>query len=184
MANKDFYTEQERQQMETFGIKPLTVSGKTAHAGAIETYTPPDYTKTQQDEKIEYLSNELRIYRDRVLELEEKSFLTFNDYSKERILAQGPINENQVARFGMVTMGLAGEVGEFAEIIKKHFFHGKELNRIKALIELGDILWYLNFAAHLLGSSLEEVAKMNNVKLRHRYPNGFDVNIAKHLETK
>ncbi len=163
--------------------EPLTVSARKKQVGAVENYIPKEYPKTQQDEKLEALANELRIAKDRILELEHSKALTFDEYSKERILAQGHPQQTRVESFGLVTMGLAGEVGEFTELIKKHFFHGKELNRIKALNELGDILWYTNYAAHVLGSSLEEVAKMNNVKLRHRYPNGFDINIAKHLES-
>jgi NTP pyrophosphatase (non-canonical NTP hydrolase) len=38
--------------------------------------------------------------------------------------------------------------------------------------ELGDILWYINAVAHLLGSNLEEVAKANNEKLASRKNRG------------
>lgn len=44
-------------------------------------------------------------------------------------------------------MGLAGESGEFVDLVKKHLFHGKYLDREKALKELGDTRWYLEALA-------------------------------------
>ncbi len=44
-------------------------------------------------------------------------------------------------------MGLVGESGEFVDLVKKDLFHGKKLDREKALKELGDIRWYLEYLA-------------------------------------
>lgn len=70
-------------------------------------------------------------------------------------------------------MGLSGEAGEFSELIKKHIFHGADLNKHKALNELGDILWYVAAATEELGSTLEIVMELNITKLKKRYPEQF-----------
>lgn len=73
----------------------------------------------------------------------------------------------------MPALGLCGEAGEYADIVKKHLYHGHALDRDKAIKELGDVLWYVAVAARSLGSSLEYVAEVNVAKLRARYPGGF-----------
>ena len=69
-------------------------------------------------------------------------------------------------------LGLAGESGECADIVKKHLFQGHDLNKEKLLDELGDVLWYIAIASKGLGYSLEDVAQHNIEKLSARYPQG------------
>lgn len=102
---------------------------------------------------------------------------TFAEYSRDRLAAQGEESGFE-QRLALSAMGLAGESGEFSEIVKKYLFHGRELDREHAIKELGDILWYIMFAADTIGSSLDEVARANDAKLRERYPNGFTVEAA------
>lgn len=71
-------------------------------------------------------------------------------------------------------LGLCGEAGEAADIIKKHIFHNHELDRDSLIKELGDVAWYLAEAATALGVTLEEVFSKNIEKLQKRYPDGFD----------
>lgn len=71
-------------------------------------------------------------------------------------------------------MGLCGEAGEFSELIKKHVFHGKDLDIEKAKSELGDQLWYLSQACKVLHLSLDDVAQSNINKLKARYPEKFE----------
>lgn len=71
-------------------------------------------------------------------------------------------------------LGLCGESGEIADLLKKHLFQGHELDRIKAAKELGDILWYAAIEAKGLDFTLEEIMQMNIEKLMERYPNGFE----------
>ena len=71
-------------------------------------------------------------------------------------------------------MGLCGESGEAVDIVKKHLFHGHELDREHLIKELGDIAWYLAEAATALDISLEEVLEANIEKLKKRFPEGFD----------
>ena len=71
-------------------------------------------------------------------------------------------------------LGLCGETGEVADIIKKAEFQGHELNKQKIVEELGDIAWYLAISAEAVGTDLDTVFQMNVDKLRARYPAGFD----------
>ena len=70
-------------------------------------------------------------------------------------------------------LGLTGESGEVAELIKKAFYHGHALDTAALSKELGDVLWYLAVMADGLGLSLDEIARANIDKLRARYPEGF-----------
>lgn len=81
--------------------------------------------------------------------------------------AEGPL---ALATFAL---GVAGEAGEVADLIKKHVGHGHPLDRAKVVKELGDVLWYVAVLAHQVDATLEEVAGANVAKLRARYPEGF-----------
>ena len=100
------------------------------------------------------------------------------DYSKQALTTLGGDHS-----YGDITpklmsqvLGLVGESGEVAEKFKKLLrdSHGELSDETKAELvkELGDILWYVNSVAHLLGSSLEEVARLNNEKLASRKARG------------
>lgn len=69
-------------------------------------------------------------------------------------------------------LGLCGESGEVAEKFKKLLRDKQgvitEGDRAEIVKELGDVLWYVTAVAHLMGSSLEEVARRNNEKLASR----------------
>jgi NTP pyrophosphatase (non-canonical NTP hydrolase) len=71
-------------------------------------------------------------------------------------------------------LGLAGEAGEFANLVKKLTAHGHaDITPAVLGDELGDVLWYLAEAATACGLSLDEIARENIAKLRQRYPEGF-----------
>jgi NTP pyrophosphatase (non-canonical NTP hydrolase) len=70
-------------------------------------------------------------------------------------------------------MGLAGEVGEFIDLIKKEWYHGHPIDHDKRKKELGDVFHYLFGICEMFGYSAEEIATMNIMKLKERYPNGF-----------
>lgn len=77
-------------------------------------------------------------------------------------------------------MGLNGEAGEFIDLVKKHLFQGKPLDKEHLAKELGDVAWYLAVAAQGLGYNLETILQMNVDKLMERYPNGFEVQRSEH----
>ena len=80
---------------------------------------------------------------------------------------------NATADLANKGLGLCGEAGEVAELLKKHLYHGHPLDREKLRNELGDVLWYVATLASDLGIPLSDVASANVDKLRKRYPDGF-----------
>jgi NTP pyrophosphatase (non-canonical NTP hydrolase) len=70
-------------------------------------------------------------------------------------------------------MGTATEAGEVVDILKKHVFYGKKIDKIHLLEELGDLLWYISIAIDALDSDFETVMKMNQKKLFSRYKDKF-----------
>jgi NTP pyrophosphatase (non-canonical NTP hydrolase) len=109
--------------------------------------------------------------------------LNYNDideYQQETLRTAGNSGPD---RLTVTALGLTGEAGEFAEIIKKHKFHDHVLDKDKALKELGDVQWYLAVAAHELGFKMSELLEQNVLKLRARYPQGFDPERSKNRGT-
>jgi NTP pyrophosphatase (non-canonical NTP hydrolase) len=72
------------------------------------------------------------------------------------------------------TMGIAGEAGEVADIVKKAVWHKHPWDHQKLAYELGDLLFYISRLSSAIGYSLDEIAVMNQQKLYKRYPNGFN----------
>lgn len=73
-----------------------------------------------------------------------------------------------------VGLGLAGESGECADLIKKHVHHGHDLDKEHLMKELGDTLWYIALGCEVIGCTMDEIMQMNIEKLKMRYPDGFD----------
>lgn len=78
--------------------------------------------------------------------------------------------------------GLATEAGEFIDALKKHIFYGKPLDRVNLAEELGDILWYVAYAARLLETTIDNIQEANIAKLRLRYPEKFTEAKAEHRD--
>ncbi len=99
--------------------------------------------------------------------------MNLTDYQQlaARTLGRGRTHEQQLAN---AALGLTGEAGETAELIKKHLFHDTPLDRDEMTKELGDCLWYIAAFATVLEIPLEEIAEKNIEKLKKRYPEGFD----------
>lgn len=76
-------------------------------------------------------------------------------------------------RMIIAALGLAGEAGEFANMVKKLTAHGHDITNTELADELGDVLWYLAEAASASGLTLNDIAQQNVDKLRARYPDGF-----------
>ncbi len=71
------------------------------------------------------------------------------------------------------TLGLTGEAGEVANIVKKiqrdHDGVLKDEIRAKLKDELGDVLWYISACADELDLTLTEIAEYNVSKLAKRH---------------
>lgn len=96
--------------------------------------------------------------------------ITLNGYQKIAGRTANP-HRNALINYAL---GIAGEAGEVADIIKKYSFHGHEMDKDDLAKELGDVLWYLSNIANEVGIDLERIAMLNIEKLQKRYPNGFD----------
>ena len=77
-------------------------------------------------------------------------------------------------------LGLCGESGEVADIVKKFRFQGHDLDFEHIAKELGDVAWYLAVGAYAIGLDLESIFRMNKEKLKARYPDGFSVDRSLH----
>lgn len=95
--------------------------------------------------------------------------MTFKEYQE---FSSKTANDHEfaLANFGL---GIAGEAGEVADLIKKAVFHNHDISKEDVTKELGDVLWYISQIARLAGIELENVAITNIDKLKRRYPEGF-----------
>ncbi len=71
-------------------------------------------------------------------------------------------------------LGLTGEAGEVADLVKKAYMQGHAIDRERIAKELGDVCWYVAETATAIGYDLETIMQLNIDKLRRRYPDGFD----------
>lgn len=99
--------------------------------------------------------------------------MDLNEYQRAAMRTAGTLEERGVALANW-GLGIAGEAGEVADYVKKVVFHGHALDRDKLRKELGDVLWYVAVLSRAVDLDLLEVAEANIVKLRLRYPDGFD----------
>ena len=79
-------------------------------------------------------------------------------------------------------LGLCGESGEVADLVKKHRFQGHDLDFDHIAKELGDVAWYLAVGAYAIGFDLESIFRMNKDKLKARYPDGFSTDRSLHRD--
>lgn len=100
--------------------------------------------------------------------------MTLGDYQRAAArTSAAPWPERE--RLLVQTLGLCGEAGEVADLVKKEAWHGRPLTNDVLANELGDVLWYLADLATARGLSLDAIAETNLAKLRARYPDGFVV---------
>lgn len=75
------------------------------------------------------------------------------------------------AHLNHMSIGLAGEVGELLDAIKKMTCYNQEIDMENVVEELGDIEFYLEGIRSTLGVSRNLTLKANINKLSVRYPN-------------
>lgn len=121
-------------------------------------------------------SDHITVWNEQIPELAEyivqefkDGSMTANEYQVEALRTAGDDPEllNGI-------LGLCGEAGECAEVVKKNMFQGHNFDKHHLASELGDVAWYLAVSAYSLGFTLENVFRINIQKLRKRYPDGFD----------
>jgi len=94
--------------------------------------------------------------------------ITLKEYQEFAHMAPHPasIGKNQLLHYAL---GLAGEVGEVCDDIKKREYHGRDIPMSHTKEELGDVMWYVANVCNELGFDLQEVIEENMSKLKKRY---------------
>ena len=99
-----------------------------------------------------------------------------NDFDSYQIAAMSTMFYPEEYRILFLTLGLAGEVGEVANQVKKVYRDDKgilsEERREKIIRELGDSLWYMAALCVNLDITMGEVASRNIEMLASRKKRG------------
>lgn len=101
--------------------------------------------------------------------------MDFQEYQK--LSRETAVYPEAGKNFVYPTLGLAGESGEVAEIIKRVIRDkngiADEETKTALVKELGDVLWYLAQVAAEFGLSFDEIAVTNIEKLKSRKDRGM-----------
>ena len=98
--------------------------------------------------------------------------MTFDEYQQEALRTANQLKGREL--IAMATVGLCGESGELADLLKKVLWHSHDLDKAKVTKEAGDCAWYLAVLCAACDIKLSDVIEGNVKKLRARYPDGFD----------
>lgn len=97
--------------------------------------------------------------------------MNFEEYQSEA--RQTALYPRRMSNLEYPTLGLAGEAGEVANIVKKiqRDNDGVITDEIRGKLkdELGDVLWYISACADELGLTMTEIAEYNVGKLAKRH---------------
>jgi len=107
--------------------------------------------------------------------------MNMSEYQRKAMRTKGNYSttEEQILN---ASLGLAGEVGECVDHIKKVIFHGHKLDKEYIKKELGDIAWYIALMSDALGLDMGDICRENIIKLEKRYPNGFDKELSQNRQ--
>lgn len=101
--------------------------------------------------------------------------MNFSQYQTAAVSTRAK-NLDADMNLAVLALGLTGEAGEVADIIKKIVGHKHPMGvegKQKLLMELGDVMWYIACLSESLGFDMADVAQANIEKLQARYPDGF-----------
>jgi NTP pyrophosphatase (non-canonical NTP hydrolase) len=76
-------------------------------------------------------------------------------------------------RINHAIVGLAGEVGELAQLLERWVYYGQSLSVPDVEEEVGDCLWYIALLCTAVGISMERAMEGNLAKLKARFPHKF-----------
>lgn len=106
------------------------------------------------------------------LEYQEQALRTAPDVEALKRISRNFNSERAIILLN-AQLGITGELGEFADAIKRTFAYGTPLDFENAGEELGDMLWYIALAAKGLDTTIEQIMINNINKLKTRYPEKF-----------
>ncbi len=100
-----------------------------------------------------------------------------NQYQKDALRTEKtPLfaNDDRVlSRLLHGSIGLATEVGELQDAIKKHLIYGKSLDNVNIIEECGDALWYIALTLDAVNATMSDAMERNIAKLQKRYGEAF-----------
>ena len=98
-------------------------------------------------------------------------YMNFEEYQSEA--RKTALYPRRLENLEYPTLGLTGEAGEVANIVKKiqRDYGGIITDEIRGKLkdELGDVLWYISACADELGLTLAQIADYNVQKLAQRH---------------
>ena len=97
--------------------------------------------------------------------------MDFSEY-QERAKTTAIYPDDLKGRFFYPCVGLAGEVGELLNKVKKLARDNAKIDREDLKGELGDIMWYVSQISTELGIDMNDVVESNLAKLRSRQERG------------
>jgi NTP pyrophosphatase (non-canonical NTP hydrolase) len=86
-------------------------------------------------------------------------------------------------RINHAVVGLAGEVGELAQLLERWVYYGQSLSVPDVEEEVGDCLWYLALLCTAVGIPMERAMEGNLAKLKARFPHKFTEEAAAKRDT-
>lgn len=105
------------------------------------------------------------------------------DAYQQNVLKYAPDHHDYLLNVIYAAMGMCGEAGEASELVKKYAYHDHAIDTEHLAREIGDVLWYVSYMAHLFGYPLGKIMAMNQEKLAKRYPDGkFDAERSRNRE--
>lgn len=99
------------------------------------------------------------------------NFEDFDSHVVRHWRCEIPLMLHESSKVG-AALGLTGEAGEVAELVKKDIFHGKTPERDRMVEELGDVLFYWVRLTQEYGITFREVMRYNKEKLEKRRAEG------------
>lgn len=105
--------------------------------------------------------------------------MTIKEYQQQtpRTTAIVPDQYEDMTAIHMV-MGMATEVGELTDFFKKNLAYKKPIDMARVHDEVGDLMWYISEFCNYYHINLENILQKNIDKLRVRFPEKFDEQLA------
>jgi NTP pyrophosphatase (non-canonical NTP hydrolase) len=100
--------------------------------------------------------------------------MKITQYIEEASRTNAPLDNNydDMTSIHMV-LGMVTEVGELADVYKKHLAYKKPKDMVNVKEELGDLMWYIAGFCKINNINIHEVLQTNIDKLKARYPDKF-----------
>lgn len=68
------------------------------------------------------------------------------------------------------SLGITSEAGELADCVKRHVIYGQDLNLKNLKEECGDMLWFINYMADMVGNPLKNFADFAFTRMPGMHP--------------